>query len=95
MKQNRRRFIRTSTAGSAALLLASMETFAISGKPQPIPANGYGIKIMATNWGIEGTMDAFCQKAKQAGYDGIELWWTDDQKKQGEIFDALKSMILK
>ncbi len=90
MKQNRRRFIRTSAAGSAAVLLASMEAFAITNKPQQLSANGFGVKIMATNWGIEGSMVAFCQRAKQAGYDGIELWWTDDRKKQDELFDALK-----
>lgn len=90
MKQSRRRFIRTSAAGSAALLLASMETFAMRQAPDTISGSGWGIKIMATNWGIEGSMDAFCKRAKEAGYDGIELWWTDDTKKQQDIFDALK-----
>lgn len=91
MKQNRRHFIRASAAGSAALLLASMDSLATFNKPQHIPAKGFGVKIMATNWGIEGSMDAFCNRAKQAGYDGIELWWTDDKKKQDEIFAAIKN----
>lgn len=90
MKQNRRRFIRNSAAGSAAFLLASIESVAVLPAPKHLSAKGFGIKIMATNWGIEGSMDNFCSKAKQAGYDGIELWWTDDKKKQSEIFDALK-----
>ncbi|WP_114789459.1 sugar phosphate isomerase/epimerase [Niabella yanshanensis] len=90
MKQNRRHFIRTSAAGSAALLLASLDSVAMINKPEHQPAKGFGIQIMATNWGIEGTMDSFCNKAKQAGYDGIELWWTDDKKEQDEIFNALK-----
>ena len=90
MKHSRRKFIGTAAAGSAALLLASMETFALYDKPGTVPAKGFAIKIMATNWGIEGTMDAFCAKAKNAGYDGVELWWTDDKKAQDEIFAALK-----
>ncbi len=90
MKHSRRKFIGTAAAGSAALLLASMETFALYDKPGIVPAKGFAIKIMATNWGIEGTMDAFCAKAKTAGYDGVELWWTDDKKAQDEMFGALK-----
>jgi sugar phosphate isomerase/epimerase len=90
MKQSRRKFIGTTAAGSAALFLASMETFALYSKPEVVSAKGFGIKIMATNWGIEGTMDAFCAKAKTAGYDGVELWWTDDKKAQEEMFAALK-----
>ena len=32
------------------------------------------LDIYATNWGFMGSMDDFCRKAKQAGYDGIEVW---------------------
>lgn len=52
----------------------------------------YDLKIMATSWGYQGTMDSFCAKVKKEGYDGIELWWpTDNKKAQDEIFAALKS----
>ncbi len=52
----------------------------------------YELKIMATNWGFEGTLDAFCTKAKKEGYDGVEMWWpTDDKKAQDELFAALKT----
>jgi sugar phosphate isomerase/epimerase len=88
VKQNRRIFIQQTAAGSAALLLSSLESFAL---PQAIQSvSGYGIKIFATNWGFDGSMDAFCAKAKQEGYDGIENWWPGTATEQKEMFDAVK-----
>jgi sugar phosphate isomerase/epimerase len=91
MKQDRREFIKTSAAGSAALLLSSMESFA----NQPLPIHetnkNYALKILATSWGFQGTMDDFCAKVKKEGYDGIELWWpTNNKKAQDDLFAALK-----
>ena len=45
---------------------------------------------MATNWGFNGTIDEYCSKVKQDGYDGIEIWWPGDKKSQDELFAALK-----
>lgn len=93
MKQDRRKFIKTSAAGSAALLLSSLDSLALAGRPASSVLNrNYELKILATSWGFQGTMDAFCAKAKKEGYDGIELWWpTDNKKVQDEIFTALKA----
>jgi len=91
MKQGRRKFIKTSAAGSAALFLSSLETFSLSAKPFLTMNKNYELKIMATNWGFGGTMDAFCAKVKKEGYDGVELWWPADNKMaQDEMFAALK-----
>ena len=91
MKQDRREFIKTSAAGSAALLLSSMESFANQPLHMPETNKNYALKILATSWGFEGTIDAFCAKVKKEGYDGIELWWpTDNKKAQDDIFAALK-----
>lgn len=91
MKQDRREFIKASAAGSAALLLASMESFANQPLAMPEGNKNYALKILATSWGFEGTMDAFCAKVKKEGYDGVELWWpTDNKKAQDDIFAALK-----
>ena len=46
--------------------------------------------IVATNWGFEGSTDAFCAKAKAAGYDGIEVWWPTSEASQQELFLALE-----
>ena len=35
----------------------------------------FELKLLATNWGFEGSVDAYCDKVKKAGYDGIEIWW--------------------
>ena len=91
MKQDRREFIKTSAAGSAALLLSSMESFANQPLAVPETNKNYALKILATSWGFEGTMDDFCAKVKKEGYDGVELWWpTDNKKAQDDIFAALK-----
>lgn len=91
MRQDRRKFIKTSAAGSAALLLSSLESFALSEMTSSAANRNYDLKIMATSWGYQGTMDSFCAKVKKEGYDGIELWWpTDNKKAQDEIFAALK-----
>ncbi|HJS56016.1 MAG TPA: TIM barrel protein [Chitinophagaceae bacterium] len=50
----------------------------------------YELKIMATNWGFDGNTDSFCAKAKKEGYDGIEIWWPAENKKD-ELFAALKN----
>jgi sugar phosphate isomerase/epimerase len=91
MKQDRREFIKNSAAGSAALLLSSMESFANQPLPIPETNKNYALKILAPSWGFQGTMDEFCAKVKKEGYDGIELWWpTNNKKAQDDIFAALK-----
>jgi len=92
MRQDRRKFIKTSAAGSAAILLSSLESFALPEMISSVVNKNYDLKIMATSWGYQGTMDSFCAKVKKEGYDGIELWWpTDNKKAQDEIFAALKT----
>ncbi|GAB2609406.1 hypothetical protein GCM10027035_02200 [Emticicia sediminis] len=83
----RREFINL-TATSA--LLSSVETLA-----QEIPWVSnvdpkFQLKIMATNWGWSGSLDAFCAAAKKEGYDGIEMWWPNETKDQKELFAALE-----
>ncbi len=90
MKRNRRNFIQQTAAGSAALLLSSLESFAAKQITAPKANAGYELKILATNWGFEGSIDAFCAKAKKEGYDGIENWWPGTELEQNEMFDALK-----
>ena len=51
----------------------------------------FELKILATNWGFNGSMDEFCAKAAKEGYDGIEVWWPSDKKAQDELFIALKN----
>jgi sugar phosphate isomerase/epimerase len=50
----------------------------------------FELKILATNWGFAGTLDAYCSKVKKEGYDGIEIWWPMEKAGQDELFSALK-----
>jgi sugar phosphate isomerase/epimerase len=69
MQIDRRNFLKQSALIGATSLLPS---FAHSMAP------GFRLLILATNWGFPGTIDEFCKRAKDAGYDGIEVWWKDD-----------------
>jgi len=52
--------------------------------------NNFKLKVLATNWGFNGTLDAYCAKVKKEGYDGIEIWWPLEKKGQDELFSVLK-----
>lgn len=88
MAYNRRKFL-TATAGLAGLAVSSLETLVAQRPAFRVPEK-FSLKIMGTNWGFAGTVDAFCAKAKQAGYDGIEMWWPGTVAAQKELFDALQ-----
>ena len=90
MKSNRRKFLQTSTSATAALMLSSLDKISSVTQPSFTMEKNYELKIMATNWGFDGSTDAFCAKAKKEGYDGIEIWWPADNKKD-ELFAALKT----
>ena len=47
------------------------------------------LKILATNWGFEGTLKEYITKVKQEGYDGIEIWWPMDEKELNELAGLL------
>ena len=86
---NRRNFLELTTTAGSAFLLPSVELFATPFKPAIVNKN-FELKILATNWGFNGTTDQFCAAARKEGYDGIEIWWPDDANGQKELFAALK-----
>ncbi|MEA1784694.1 sugar phosphate isomerase/epimerase [Arenibacter sp. GZD96] len=62
--------------------------------------NSYGqgqkkILFFQTDWGRTATIDEFCEKAKAAGYDGIEVWLPSSEKEQQELLEALSKHGLK
>ena len=95
MNLNRRNFLSmASTAGAMAItpfekLVAGNAALQFADvKPAfKIPA-GFSLKIMGSSWGFVGSVDAFCEKAKAAGYDGIEMWWPATKEAQAELFAA-------
>ena len=90
MKQNRRKFIETTTSATAALMLSSISSLAKINPPKSVMSKNFELKILATNWGFQGTVDAYCEKVKKEGYDGIEIWWPMEEAGQDELFTALK-----
>jgi sugar phosphate isomerase/epimerase len=87
MSINRRRFIQTTTT---ALMLSALDVFATSSKPAFKMKGKFDLKILATNWGFPGSLDAYCAKVKAEGYDGIEIWWPMKKNEQDELFSLLK-----
>ncbi|GAO45240.1 hypothetical protein FPE01S_04_04840 [Flavihumibacter petaseus NBRC 106054] len=95
---NRKKFLQAAAGTTAALTLASLETYANAfavPPPQHSGAPGFELLILATNWGFEGNADAFCAAAKKEGYDGIEIWWPGDKKDQDAWSAALQRHQLK
>jgi sugar phosphate isomerase/epimerase len=92
MLHNRRSFISSSAITATSLFLSSSDAFAMP-VTQPA-ATGFSLNIMAPYWGFDGTVHAFCEKAKTSGYDGIEILWPADANVQQQLFAALKSFQL-
>lgn len=91
MRFTRRKFVKLSAAASTSALISSLNSFALTNQPDFMTNTGFQLKVLATNWGFEGSMDAYCAKVKEDGYDGIEIWWpTDNKAAQDELFAALK-----
>lgn len=82
---NRREFMGHSAGGAMALTM---------GAPALISAEAE-VLVLATNWGFEGNIHAFCKKAREAGYDGIEVWWPGDPAERQNLREALKASDLK
>ena len=47
------------------------------------------LKVLATNWGFEGTLRDYIAKVKQEGYDGIEIWWPMEERELTELAGLL------
>jgi sugar phosphate isomerase/epimerase len=82
---NRRNFILKSGAGA---LLGSLHAWQSSAGPVKAEA-GYSLLIMGTNWGFPGSITEFCGRARDAGYDGIEVWMPGDEKSRSELAKAV------
>jgi len=80
----RRNFLKTATATGSLLASQSLHTLA-----KKMETN---LQVLAlnTNWGFNGNIDSFCQKTKADGFDGIEIWWSNDVESTKALFNALQ-----
>ena len=87
MAINRRKFIQLSTAAATASALTN--PFASFAEPVSMPSStSYALMVMGTNWGFAGSTLELCVKLKQAGYDGVEVWWPTTEENKRELFEA-------
>jgi sugar phosphate isomerase/epimerase len=86
----RRDFLEFSATSTAALLL-SLDAVSSTHKTNFTVNKNFQLKVLATNWGFNGTIEAYCAKVKQEGYDGIEIWWPIEKKEQDALFASLKA----
>jgi len=85
---NRRNFM--STVVASAGVISGLEAVAQENAAPFQFENKLSLKILGTNWGFEGTMDAFCAAIKKEGYDGAEMWWPATREGQVELFTTFK-----
>ena len=63
-----------------------LSIFTFSGKAQTTKE----ILFFQTDWGRSVSWDAFCEKTKASGYDGLETWFPKNEKDQKELKSALE-----
>lgn len=90
MALSRRKFIAsTAQFASGAAVLPIFESLELQ-KFHFAAAPGYSLRIFATNWGFDGDLEQFCQKAKAEGYDGIEVWCPGSKEGRQALLAAVK-----
>src|SRR5436190_12264872 len=87
MNIDRRTFVHTASAAALGMLVPAIDTQAGIAKTKA--AAGFDLKVLATNWGYPGDLETYLAAVKKEGYDGIEIWWSDDEKGQKDLFRLL------
>jgi sugar phosphate isomerase/epimerase len=72
------------------LLLASFDAFAQTHKHYAAMDKNFELIVLATDWGFKGSIESYCARVKEDGYNGIEIWWPLEKPKQEALFAALR-----
>lgn len=84
----RRTFIKTVSKASGAVIFGVNKV--LKENPYiPTSKNKLNLKIYATDWGWQGSIEDFCKGCKEEGYDGVEIWVPREQAKRDDYFEAL------
>jgi sugar phosphate isomerase/epimerase len=82
----RRDFLETSFGLGASLAAGTLH-----GQLATRPAGrGTDILILATNWGDRDSIEDFCRKIKDQGYDGLELWYPASEEARERLVNATR-----
>ncbi|WP_353128186.1 sugar phosphate isomerase/epimerase family protein [Parapedobacter pyrenivorans] len=69
------------------LLLLLCSVTMMDAQTQEVPLK---VRFFCTNWGMTDTWDAFCERVKTAGFDGVETWLPADGPQLEEMEAALE-----
>lgn len=86
---DRRNFLGISASIGAGALSSPFDPL-LSPFSASKPTVGYRLLVFATNWGYSGSWADFCQRIKEAGYDGAELWYPHDKNTREEILTVFQ-----
>jgi sugar phosphate isomerase/epimerase len=84
MSITRREFINATALAGVGVLADPFQSLAnpvLKAKAQP----GFELIILATNWGFEGSLDDFCSRIKQEGYNGAEVWCPAEEAQRNAL----------
>lgn len=90
MPINRRQFMAAASLAGGSLLVEPV----LSPLKLAVPID-FSLTILATNWGFPGELETFCAKAREAGYDGIEVWTPASSDQAARLSAALAQYDLK
>lgn len=89
MSIDRRTFISRSALLSGGLFQKNEAVSPGAASPPFTIPPDFSLKIFATNWGFAGSVSDFCAQAKEAGYDGVEVWLPSEEREQERLLAAL------
>lgn len=91
---SRRKFLTQSLSATAIPLIGLTDIIQKSSTDFSLNIS-VPLYFFATNWGFNGTLSAFCEKAKEAGYDGIEMWLPGSPSQRESLLQTVSQFGLK
>jgi sugar phosphate isomerase/epimerase len=91
---SRRKFLTQSLSATAIPLIGLTDIIQKSSTDFSLNIS-VPLYFFATNWGFNGTLSAFCEKAKAVGYDGIEMWVPGSPSQRESLLQTVSQFGLK
>lgn len=94
MPIDRKTFISNLALGGGGLLMGQPNLSNENNPGFTIP-DDFSITYLATRWGFERSLEEFCKSAKEAGYDGIEVWLPGSTQERSHLMSVTQEYNLK